>query len=113
QIQVAAKNRERVVGVEEERSVKDRALEAINREREVELSRIGKEKLVEIEKKAIADVIRQRIAVDKTVAEEEERIKSVRVVEEARRLKDATVIQAEAQAQEQVVKLVQEAQAAD
>ena len=85
QVEVAQKNRERVVGVEGERVEKDRALEAINREREVELSRIGKEKQLEAEKKAIADVVRARIAVEKTVAEEEERIKDLRVKADALR----------------------------
>ena len=43
QVEVAEKNRERVVGVEAERVEKDRALEAVSRERAVELSRIEKE----------------------------------------------------------------------
>ena len=38
-----------------------------------------------MEKKAIADVVRARIAVDKTVAVEEENIKDVRVIAEAKR----------------------------
>ncbi|MBJ6762613.1 hypothetical protein JGU66_17735 [Myxococcaceae bacterium JPH2] len=104
QVEVAQKNRERVVGVEAERVEKDRALEAINRERETELQRIAKEKAVEGEKKLIADVVRARVAVDKTVAEEEERIKDLRVTAEARRKKDALVITAEGQAQEKLVK---------
>ncbi|OJH35674.1 hypothetical protein [Cystobacter ferrugineus] len=113
QIEVAQKNRERVVGVEAERVEKDRALEAINREREVELSRIGKEKQLEAEKKAIADVVRARIAVEKTVAEEEERIKDLRVKAEATRRKDALLITAEAQAQEKLVKDIKAAEASN
>ncbi|WNG26688.1 hypothetical protein F0U62_23710 [Cystobacter fuscus] len=113
QVEVAQKNRERVVGVEAERVEKDRALEAINREREVELSRIGKEKQLEAEKKAIADVVRARIAVEKTVAEEEERIKDLRVKAEATRKKDALLITAEAQAQEKLVKDIKAAEASN
>jgi uncharacterized membrane protein YqiK len=113
QIEVAQKNRERVVGVETERVEKDRALEAINREREVELSRIGKEKQLEAEKKAIADVVRARIAVEKGVAEEEERIKDLRVKAEATRRKDALLITAEAQAQEKLVKDIKAAEASN
>jgi uncharacterized membrane protein YqiK len=113
QIEVAQKNRERVVGVETERVEKDRALEAINREREVELSRIGKEKQLEAEKKAIADVVRMRIAVEKGVAEEEERIKDLRVKAEATRRKDALLITAEAQAQEKLVKDIKAAEASN
>jgi uncharacterized membrane protein YqiK len=47
QVEVAQKNRERVVGIETERVQKDRDLEAISREREVELQRITKEKALE------------------------------------------------------------------
>ena len=113
QVEVAQKNRERVIAVEAERVEKERALEAIAREREVELQRIAKEKDLEIERKAIADVVRQRIVVDKGVAEEEERIKALRVLEEARRLKDAAVIAAEAEAQEKLVKDIKAAEAAE
>jgi uncharacterized membrane protein YqiK len=111
QIEVAQKNRERVVGVETERVEKDRALEAINRERETELMRINKEKALEAEKKAIADVVRARIVVEKTVAEEEERIKDLRVTAEAKRKKDALLITAEGQAQEKLVKDIKAAEA--
>lgn len=111
QIEVAQKNRERVVAVEGERVTKDRDLEAIIREREVELSRIEKEKLLEMQKKEIADTVRARIAVDRTVAEEEERIKSVRVVEEAKRNRDAALIIAETEAQERLVKDIKGAEA--
>jgi uncharacterized membrane protein YqiK len=113
QVQVAEKNRERVIGVETERVEKDRMLEAINRERETELQRIAKEKALETEKKAIADVLRARIAVDKTVAEEEERIKDLRVTAEAKRRKEAMVITAEAQAQEKLVKDIKAAEASN
>ncbi|SES92971.1 SPFH domain-containing protein [Stigmatella erecta] len=113
QVQVAQKNRERVVGVETERVEKDRALEAINRERETELQRIAKEKALEGEKKAIADVIRARIVVEKTVAEEEERIKDLRVTAEAKRNKDALLINAEAHAQEKLVKDIKAAEASN
>jgi len=113
QVEVAQKNRERVVAVEQERVLKDQALEAISRERETELKRISKEKALEIEKKEIADVIRARVAVDKTVAEEEERIKDLRVVAAAKREKDAVVIKAEGEAQEKLVKDIKEAEARD
>ncbi|MEM9459785.1 MAG: hypothetical protein AAGF11_36750 [Myxococcota bacterium] len=111
QIEVAQKNRERVVAVEQERVLKDQNLEAISREREVELKRISKEKALEVEKKEIADVIRSRVAVDKTVAEEEERIKDLRVVAAAKRAKEAKVIEAEAEAQEALVKDIKKAEA--
>ena len=113
QVEVARKNRERVIGVETERVQKDRDLEAISREREVELQRIFKEKELEKERKEIQDVIRQRIAVEKTVAEEEERIKTLRLLEEAKRNKEAAIIQAEGEAQQGLVKDIKAAEAGE
>lgn len=113
QVEVAQKNRERVVAVEAERVEKDRMLEVISRERETELQRIAKDKEVENEKREIANVIRERIAVEKTVAGEEEAIKRLRVVEEANRTREATVITAEAEAQEKLVKDIKAAEAAE
>ncbi|PWW64041.1 flotillin family protein [Actinokineospora spheciospongiae] len=113
EIAVAAKNRERVIAIETERIEKDRLLEVIARERETELSRISKEREVEGEKRTVAEVVRERIAVDKTVAEQEEAIKRLRVVEEAERLRESTIIAAEAQAQENLVKDIKAAEAAE
>ncbi len=113
EIEVAGKNRERVIAIETERIEKDRLLEVIGRERETELSRISKDKEVETEKRSIAEVVRERIAVDKTVAEQEENIKKLRVVEEAQRQREATIIRAEAEAQENLVKDIKAAEAAE
>ncbi|ONI81226.1 hypothetical protein ALI144C_22100 [Actinosynnema sp. ALI-1.44] len=113
EIAVAAKNKERVIAIETERIEKDRQLEVIARERETELSRISKDKELEGEKRAIAEVVRERIAVDKTVAEQEETIKRLRAVEEAERMRQALVIQAEAEAQEKLVKDIKAAEAAE
>ena len=111
QVEVASKNKERVVAVETERVEKDRALEQISRERETEIQTIEKQKAIEVEKKAIADIIRERVSVDKTVAEEEEAIKDLRVNREAQRNKDVTIIGAEAAAQESLVKTIKAAEA--
>ncbi|GAB2889734.1 flotillin family protein [Streptomyces mayteni] len=113
EIVVARLNRDRVVAVEQERIEKDRVLEVIVRERETELSRIAKDKELEGEKREIADVVRERIAVEKTVAQQEEEIKRLRAVEEAERTRQALVIQAEAEAQEQLVKDIKAAEAAE
>jgi len=111
QVAVAEKNKERVIAVETERVEKDRMLEQILRERETELRRIDKEKALEVEKKEIAEVIRGRVAVEKTVAEEEERIKDLRANMTANRNRDVTVIAAEAAAQELLVKDIKAAEA--
>ncbi|MFW5878668.1 MAG: hypothetical protein ACOCVR_02515, partial [Myxococcota bacterium] len=113
QIEIAAKNRERAVLVETERVERDRALEQVARERQVELETIEKDKAVEVEKKAIADIVRERVAVDKKVAEEEERIKDVRAIEEAKRMKTVQVTAAQADAEEKLVKDIKEAEAAE
>ncbi|MEU6194298.1 SPFH domain-containing protein [Streptomyces sp. NPDC047061] len=113
EIAVAEKNRERVLAVESERIEKDRLLEVVNREREVELARAEKEKQVEVERRSVADVVRERVAVDRTVAEQEEEIKRVRVVQEAERTRQTVIIAAEAEAQEQLVKDIKAAEAAE
>ncbi|MEU1575273.1 SPFH domain-containing protein [Streptomyces collinus] len=113
EIAVAAKNRERVIAVESERIEKDRLLEVIGRERETQLTRIAAEKEVEAEKRDIAEVIRERVAVDRTVAEQEESIKKLRAVEEAERQRQAVIIAAEAEAQEKLVKDIKAAEAAE
>lgn len=111
QIAIAEKNREREISIEVERNEKARATEAISRERAVELLRIEKEKALEIEKKLIADVVRERVSVEKGVAEEEERTKDVRVLADAQRTKQSRIIKAEGEAQEKVVKDVKTAEA--
>ncbi|MFD5227943.1 flotillin family protein [Streptomyces qaidamensis] len=113
EVAVAAKNRERVIAIENERIEKDRLLEVIARERETQLTRIAAEKEVEAEKRDIAEVIRERVAVDRTVAEQEESIKKLRAVEEAERQRQAVIIAAEAEAQEKLVKDIKAAEAAE
>jgi len=113
QVELAQKNRERVILVENERIERERSLEVIGREREVELQRISKDKEIEGERRAIAEVIRERVKVEKTVAQEEEAIKTLRTVEEADRTRQATIITAEAEAQERLVKDIKAAEAAE
>ncbi|MBA3846501.1 MAG: hypothetical protein H0X45_07645, partial [Planctomycetes bacterium] len=113
EVDVASKQREGVLMVQTERVEKDRALEAVQRERAVELSRIEKEKILAVERKNIAEVIRERVAVEKTVAEEEERTKDVRAFAEARRVKDVALTGAEQHAEEAKIKEVKQAQSAE
>jgi uncharacterized membrane protein YqiK len=112
-VAVAQKNREREIAVETERVEKARQLEVIGREREVALVGIARDKEVELQKKEIADVVRARIAVDKTVAVEEEHIKDVRTIAGANRDRDALKIKAEAEAATHLVKQVKAAEAAE
>jgi uncharacterized membrane protein YqiK len=111
EVEVAQKNKERVIAVEAERVEKDRMLEQIMRERETEIKRIEKERDLEIEKKNIQDVIAERISVEKNVAQEEERINELRLLEKARREKEAKVIAASAEAEENALRMIKAAEA--
>ncbi|MGW7286740.1 SPFH domain-containing protein [Streptomyces sp. NPDC054847] len=113
EVAVAEKNRERVIAIENERIEKDRLLEVIARDRETALTRIAADKEVEAERREIAEVVRERVAVDRTVAEQEESIKRLRAVEEAERERQAIIIAAEAEAQEKLVKDIKAAEAAE
>lgn len=113
EIQVAGKNREGAVAVESERIEKERQLEAISRERAVAVSQIEKEKIIAIERKNIADVVRQRVSVEKAVAEEEERTKDIRAFMEADRKKQVAVTEATSIAESMRVKEVAAAQASE
>ncbi|MCF2531595.1 flotillin family protein [Yinghuangia soli] len=113
EVAVAEKNRERVIAVENERIEKDRQLEVIGRERETELTRISADREIETNRRDIAEVVRERVAVDRTVAEQEESIKRLRAVEDAERTRAAIVIKAEAEAQQNLVKDIKAAEAAE
>lgn len=112
QVLVAQRSKERTDGVEQERVVRDRELESTERERVVGLASIEKEKAIEVEKKNIQDVIRERVAVERAVVEEQERIKNTEAFMGADREKTVAVTLAEKEAQEQLVKQVKAAEAA-
>jgi uncharacterized membrane protein YqiK len=109
--EVAENNRKRAVAIEEEKVTRARELEVVDREKEVALQKIDKERALEVQKKAIADVIRERIVVDRTVAEQEEAIKELRVVSEAERNKKSTIILAEGEAEQKMITEVKSAEA--
>lgn len=111
EVEVASQNRLRAVAIEEEKVSRARELEVVAREREVELQRIEKEKALEEQRKEIANTVRERIAVDRTVAEQEEKIKEVRALSEAERSKQVAIMQAQAKAEEELVKQVKQAEA--
>ncbi|ALO44099.1 hypothetical protein CWB73_02960 [Pseudoalteromonas phenolica] len=111
EIDIAEQNRLRVLAIEEEKVARAREIETIEREKETSILRINKEKALEVEQKEIADVRRDRVAVEKTVAEEQERIKDVQVLAAAEREKEAIVIRARAEAEEALVKDIESAKA--
>jgi flotillin len=108
---VAAKSKERTHAVETERVERERGLEVAERERVVTLAEIEKEKAIEVEKKNIQDVIKERVMVERTVVEEEEKIKDTREFATAERKKQVAVTAAEEIAQQQLVKEVKRADA--
>ena len=77
----------------------------------MQLQGVERDKVVEQGKMDVANITRERISIDKTVAQEEERIKEVREVSEADRQKQVLILEAEAKAQEALVREVKEAQA--
>ncbi len=111
QIIVAAKNKERTEAVEIERVEKDRMLEATERERIVTLAQIEKEKVVEVEKKNIQDVIRDRVMLEKGVVEEQENMKDIQAFKTADRDKQVKITVAEGQAEESLIKTIKAAEA--
>jgi len=113
EIEIANENRQRAVAIEAEKVERTKRMERVHSDREVDLTRIEADKDIEREKKNIADIIRERVAVDKTVAIEEEKINEVREVSEADRLKQVQIKDAEAKAQELKVQEVLAAEAAE
>ena len=111
QIIVAAKNKERTDAVETERVEKDRMLEATERERIVTLAQIEKEKAVEVEKKNIQDVIKDRVMLEKGVVQERESMKDIEAFKTADRNKQVKITVAEATAEEALIMTIKKAEA--
>ncbi len=110
-VQVSEQGRIREVEVEKVRVQKAHDLEEVGRSREVQLHQIEANKALETEKRSIADIVRARVAVDKTVAVEEESIKDLRTDADAKRHKHVTIVNAEAAAQEVFIKDIKKAEA--
>jgi uncharacterized membrane protein YqiK len=85
----------------------------VDRDRAVSLAQMSNERELETERRTVAEVVRERVAVDRTVAEQEEKIKGLRAVEAAERERQAIIIRAEADAQEHLVKDIKAAEAAE
>lgn len=113
EVEVAEQNRQRAVAIESERVERAKQLEQVTTDREVQLQGVERDKVVEQGKMDVANITRERIAIDKTVAQEEERIKEVREVSEADRLKQIAILDAEARAQQALLEQVKEAEASE
>ncbi|TYQ15589.1 UNVERIFIED_CONTAM: putative membrane protein YqiK [Acetivibrio alkalicellulosi] len=111
QIIVAQKSKESTDAIETERVDKKRLLEKTEKEKLVELAEIEKQKSLEEEKKNIQTVIRERVAVEKDVVIEEEKIKDTKAIAEAERLKTVSIKQAEEEAEKKLIVEVKSAEA--
>lgn len=112
QIIIAEKNKIRTDAIETERVEKDRALEQTERERIVTLAQIDKERSIEVEKKNIQNVIKERVMLEKGVVEEQQGVKDVEVYREVERKKQAGIIAASQEAEERLIETVKAAEAA-
>lgn len=111
EVEVAQKNRERVI-VEQTELVTQAQQEAIvKREREIALQTIEKDRDVEQKRTEIANIVRERVAVERTVAKEEEAIKEVRQISEADRAKQVSILEAQGEAERDLVRQVKQAEA--
>ncbi len=111
QVIVAQRNKERTDAVERERVEKDRLLEVTERERVVGLAHIEKEKVIEVEKRNIQDVIRERVAVERSVVEEQQRILDTEQFATADREKQVSITKAEEAAEAALVAEIKAAEA--
>ncbi len=111
QVLVAKRNKERTDAVELERIERDRGLEAIERERVIGLASVEKEKALETERRNIQEVIRERVMVERSVVEEQQRMRDTEAFAEAERTKKVQVTAAEAAAEQSLVKEIKAAEA--
>ncbi|TWT72339.1 Inner membrane protein YqiK [Crateriforma conspicua] len=111
QVLVAKRNKEKADAVELERVTRDRDLEATERMRLVGVADVEKEKAIEVEKRNIQEVIRERVAVERAVVEEQERIKDTEEHAAADRLKRVEVTAAEMAAEQELIRQTKLAQA--
>ena len=113
QVEVAEQNRRRAVAIELERVERAAQMEKVTTDKEVQLQGVERDKAVEAGKMEVANTIRERTLVEQTVAVAQEKIKETREVSEADRAKQVTVLNAEADAQQVLVKEVKAAEAAE
>jgi flotillin len=111
QVLVAQRNKEKTDAVEQERVTRDRDLEATERMRLVGVADIEKEKAIEIERRNIQEVIRERVVVERAVVEEQERIKDTEEFAKADRAKKVQITAAEMKAEEDLIRQTKSAQA--
>ncbi len=111
QVIVAEKAKESTDAIETERVDRKRLLEKTEKEKLVELAIIEKEKELEVEKKIIQGVIKERVTVEKATVVEEEKIKDTTAFAQAERAKQVALRRAEEEADAQLTIKVRAAEA--
>ena len=110
-VMLAEQARLRELAVEQVRVQKARDVEDVGRSRAVQEAEIERDGEIQVRRKKIAEVIRERVSVEKGVAEEEELTKDIRAQAGARREKETRIIGAEGEAQQVLVKEIKKAEA--
>jgi flotillin len=111
EIIVAQKNKERTEAVENERIETDRLLEIEKKERSVGEAKIDKEKALELKKRDIQAIIKERKAEEKKTIEEDQRIQDTIELASAERKRQVTVISAQEVAESRKIEETQKAEA--
>ncbi len=111
QVLVAQRSKERTDAVELERVHRDQQLEEVERTRLVGVAEVEKQKAIEIENRNIQEVIRERVAVERSVVEEKERIKDTEEKALAERTKSVQITAAQMRAEEDLIQQTKAAQA--
>lgn len=111
QVIVAEKNKQKTEAIESERVERDRQLEIVERDKVTSLAEIEKTKAIEIEKRNIQDVIKERVMVEKTVVIEQEKIKDTEAFATADRHKRVALTEAEEEAEEKKLAQLKAAEA--
>lgn len=111
EIIVAKKNKERTEAVENERIETDRLLEVEKKERSVGEAKIDKEKALELKKRDIQAIIKERKAEEKKTIEEDQRIADTVELATAERKRQVTIINAQEGAEARKIEETQKAEA--
>lgn len=112
QVLVAQRNKERTDAVELQRIERDRMLELTERERVVGIATVEKDKALEVERRNIQEVIRERVVVERAVVEEQQKIKDTEAYALAERTKRVEVTAAETVAEQSMIREVKAAESA-
>lgn len=99
EVEVARINNEKVVEIQREQVSRARQVAKVETDREVAKTEIDSQKIIEGEKKEIADIIAIRTKTERSIAEQEEETSNLRTEQEANRKKLVLVVDATAKAE--------------